>query len=80
MIKGNTLDDMHNMLMEQMTRLMECESDEELDKEVKRSKQIQDIAKVVVENSKTILEANKVALEYGINTVKSDVLSLEYKK
>lgn len=79
MIKGNTLDDMHNMLMEQMTRLMDCESDEELEKEIKRTKSISDVAKVVVENSKTILDANKLALEYAGTTVRSDVLKLDIK-
>lgn len=79
MIKGNTLDDMHNMLMEQMTRLMDCDDEKELDKEIKRTKSVSDIAKVVVDNARNILDANKLALEYTGSTVKSDVLKLELK-
>ena len=42
-----------------------AEDDEEIEKEVKRSKAIEGTAKNIIENSKTMLEAQKVALEYG---------------
>lgn len=61
----NTLVDLHNILMEQLERLNDAEDDEEIEKEVKRSKAIEGTAKNIIENSKTMLEAQKVALEYG---------------
>ena len=77
----NTLMDMHNILMEQLERLNDDElSDEELEKEIKRSKALGDTAKVIVDNSKTILEAQKVALEYGIETGTPTLFQAEEKK
>ena len=64
----NSLLDLHNLLFEQMERLNDEDlTDEQLDKEIKRSKAMGDIAKVAVDNSKTILEAQKYQAEYGLD-------------
>lgn len=61
----NTLVDLHNNLMEQLERLMDAETVEEIEREMQRSKAVSDIAKVVVDNSKLVLDATKISLEYG---------------
>ena len=77
----NTLLDMHNILMEQLERLNDDElTDEQLDKEIKRSKALGDTAKVIVDNSKTMLEAQKVALEYGVDSDVPNLFQAEEKK
>lgn len=78
----NTLMDMHNILMEQLERLNDDElTDEQLDKEIKRSKALGDTAKVIVDNSKTILEAQKIRLEYGEDKdINTSSMFIENKK
>ncbi len=61
----NTLTDMHNILFEQLERLNDAETPEEVEKEMQRSKSMADIAKVMIENSRTLLDAHKTALEYN---------------
>lgn len=61
----NTLVDMHNILFEQLERLNDAETPEEVEQEMQRSKSMADIAKVMVENSRTVLDAHKTALEYN---------------
>ena len=62
----NTLLDVHNILMEQLERLSDEDlDDEQLEKEMKRSKSMTDLTKVIVDNSNTMLDAQKLATEYG---------------
>ncbi|MCR5350082.1 MAG: hypothetical protein K6E20_03720 [Acholeplasmatales bacterium] len=75
----NSLIDVHNLLMEQMERLMDAESPEEIEKEISRSKAVADVSKVIVDNSKTMLDAVKTGLEYGEN-FSGTILGIEMKE
>lgn len=55
---SNQLTDLNTHLFAQLERL-EHASDETLENEVKRSKSITDVSKVVVENARLALEAEK---------------------
>lgn len=62
----NTLSDLNNYLFEQMERLQDdCLSDEELEKEIKRSNAVQSVAKTIIENGELALKAKKHLDEYG---------------
>ena len=62
----NTLMDVHNILMEELERLNDEDiKDKDLEKEIKRSKSMTEITKVIVDNSKTMLDAQKLTIEYG---------------
>lgn len=62
----NKLTDMHNILFEQLERLNEEELDGELmDKEIKRSKAVTDVAKTIVNNGNLMLSAKKHIDEHG---------------
>lgn len=76
MVKGTMLMDMHDMLMEQMTRLADAESDEELKREQERGKAMANIARTVIDNAKLLLEAQKVAEENCIEN-KGTIYQLE---
>lgn len=58
----NSLTDLNNVLFEQLERLADDEAD--LDKEIKRSKAITDVAKNIVENARLLLDAQKHVDEY----------------
>lgn len=58
----NSLTDLNNALFEQLERLSDDEAD--LDKEIKRSKAITDVAKNIVENARLLLDAQKHVDEY----------------
>ncbi len=75
----NSLIDVHNLLMEQMERLMDAETPEEVEKEMGRTKAVSDVAKVIVENSKTMLDAVKTGLEYG-ESFSGTILGIEMKE
>ena len=62
----NTLSDLNNYLFESIERLNDDElSDEELDKEIKRSEAVQKIAKTIIDNGSLALQAKKYLDEYG---------------
>lgn len=62
----NTLSDLNNYLFEQMERLQDDSlSDEELEKEIKRSNAVQSVAKTIIENGELALKAKKHLDEYG---------------
>ena len=75
----NSLLDVHNLLMEQMERLMDAETPEEIEKEMGRAKAVADISKVIVDNSKTMLDATKLGIEYNQN-FSGTILAIEEKK
>lgn len=62
----NTLTDLNNYLFEAIERLNDDElTDEELDKEIKRSEAVQKIAKTIIDNGTLALQAKKHLDEYG---------------
>lgn len=63
----NSLEDLNNYLFECIERVIDDDlSPEELDKEIKRSGAVQNIAKNIIENSKLALDAKKHFDQYGI--------------
>jgi UPF0288 family protein (methanogenesis marker protein 3) len=63
----NGLKDLNNHLFMQLERLGDEDlSDEELKKEVQRTKAIASIASNIVNNANLIFNAKKTALEYGL--------------
>ena len=62
----NTLTDLNNHLFAQLERLGDEDLDEEqVKKEVQRSKAITDVAKVIVDNGRLALQTMKHLDEYG---------------
>lgn len=55
----NTLNDLNNHLFEQLERLSDAGTEEEIKQELDRSKSVSDIAKNVIENGKLVLEAQR---------------------
>ena len=56
----NTLADLNNHLFEQLERLNDEElSGEDFEKEVKRSKALQNIGKTIIDNGRLVLDAEK---------------------
>ena len=63
----NTLSDLNNHLFEQLERLNDEDlSDIDLEKEIKRSKAICNVAKTITENANTVIQGQKVICEYGL--------------
>lgn len=61
----NTLSDLNNHLFAQLERLSdEGLSDENLNKEIERSKAISTVAKTIIDNAKTSLEGAKFNYEH----------------
>ncbi|MCM1179976.1 MAG: hypothetical protein NC347_06950 [Clostridium sp.] len=61
-----TLNDLNEYLFQELDRLTnEDLSEEELDKEIKRSEALQKVAKTVIENGTLALQAKKYVDEYG---------------
>ena len=62
----NTLSDLNNYLFEAIERINDDDlSDEELDKEIKRSESVNKIAKTIIDNGNLALKAKKHLDEYG---------------
>lgn len=62
----NTLHDLNNYLFEAIERLNDDDlSEEQLDKEIKRSEAVQKVAKTIIENGQLALQAKKHLDEYG---------------
>jgi len=63
----NKLIDLNNHLFEQLERLNDDDlTDEQLEKEIKRSKAMTSVGKVIVDNARVALDAIKTKEEYGI--------------
>lgn len=65
---NNNLESLNNYLFEELERLNDDENlikEENLDKELKRSKAITQVANQIVQNAKVVLEAKKHADMFG---------------
>lgn len=63
----NTLTDLNNYLFECIERVNDDSlSDEELEKEIKKSETIQKVAKTIIDNASVALSAQKHFDEYGL--------------
>ena len=63
----NKLTDLNNYLFESIERLNNDElSDEELEREIKRSDAVQKVAKNIIDNAGLALQAQKHFDEYGV--------------
>lgn len=62
----NTLGDLNNYLFETLERLMDDGmTEEEMEREVKRSKAVTNVAKAVIHSGELALKAQKYKTEYG---------------
>lgn len=62
----NTIADLNNYLFEQLERLQDDDlSDEEFEREIKRSRTVQGIAKTIIDNGDLALKVKKYNDEYG---------------
>ena len=62
----NTLSDLNNYLFEQIERINDDSlTDEELEKEIKRSNAVTKVAKTIIDNGALALEAKKYLDDYG---------------
>lgn len=77
----NKLSDLNNHLFEAIERLNnEDLTDEELEKEIKRSKAMEGIAKTIIESGNLALQARKHLEQYGDeNTVELPLLGVTSK-
>lgn len=57
--------DLNNVLFEQLERLQEAESNEELETELKRANAVTGVSSQIVKNAALMLDAEKIRLEYG---------------
>lgn len=73
----NTLNDLNNYLFEQLERINDDSlSDEELDREIKRSDAVQKVARTIVDNANLVLQAKKHVEEWGKDTVDAPMLGI----
>lgn len=64
---NNRLSDLNNFLFAQLERLDNPEmTDEEFEREIKRSKAITETGKAIVENAKLALEGQRFLADFGI--------------
>lgn len=77
----NKLSDLNDHLFESIERLNDDSlSDEELEKEIKRSEAVQKIAKAIIDNGSLALQAKKHFDEYGIdNNIELPLLGITDK-
>ena len=77
----NKLSDLNDRLFESIERLNDDSlSDEELEKEIKRSEAVQKIAKAIIDNGSLALQAKKHFDEYGIdNNIELPLLGITDK-
>lgn len=73
----NKLTDLNDHLFEQLERLNDDElTEEQLNKEINRSKAMQDIAKQIIDNSRVQVEVTKLMIDYGdINEINGKNMS-----
>ena len=62
-VKGNSISDLNNMLMEQMNRLADADSMDDLNKERIRSESMCVIASQAINNYKIAIETQKLLIE-----------------
>lgn len=63
----NKLSDLNNYLFESIERVVDDNlTDEELDREIKRSEAVQKIARTIIDNGNLALQAQKHFDEYGL--------------
>lgn len=77
---NNNLQALNNYLFEELERLNdddEINTDEKLEREIKRSKAITDVASQIVQNAKVVLDAKKHSDSFGDKL--TDFYKLEYK-
>lgn len=65
MAKNNKIIDLNNHLFEQLERLLDAEEDAEIEREVKRSRAINNIATCITANAAMALKAQEHIYEYG---------------
>lgn len=65
MSQGNSLTDMHDLLMDQMRRLACVESDN-VDEEVERARSMASLATAINNNASTIIKATQISMNAGI--------------
>lgn len=76
----NTLVDLNNHLFEQMERLNDDDlTEEELNREINRTKAMTDVASRIIDNAQLGLQAEKLKIEYGHREVELPEM-LENKK
>lgn len=64
----NSLQDLNNYLFESLERINDDDlTDEELEKEIKRSEAVTKVASTIINNAKVQLKALQYADEYGYN-------------
>ena len=69
MAMKNTLTDLNNYLFESLERLMDDDlSQEDLDREINRSRAVTDVAQAIIHSGELSLKANKLKAEYGSET------------
>lgn len=69
MAMKNTLTDLNNYLFETLERLMDDDqTQEELDREIHRSKAVTDVAQAIIHSGELSLKANRLKAEYGRET------------
>lgn len=62
----NTLADLNNHLFEQMERLNDDDlTDEQLEKEIKRTDAMKDVATQIIANAQIVLKATELNMEYS---------------
>lgn len=79
----NDLQSLNDYLFEELERLNddeELKTEENLDREVKRSKAITSVAKTIVDNANVVLEAMKFKNEYGLKKELPKMLSASDEK
>jgi len=78
----NKLNDLNNHLFEQMERLNDEElTDEQLAKEIARTKIMTNLANAIINNAKTVLDAQKHIDEFGKNaTTLNPIFMIENKE
>ncbi len=76
----NKLVDLNNHLFEELERLNDEDlKDEELEKEIERSKAITDVSQKIIDNAELMLKAQKHYDEYGIKYERNNLLLGEGK-
>lgn len=76
----NTLNDLNNYLFEQIERISDDSlTDDELNKEIKRSDAVQRVAKTIIDNANLVLQAKKHADEWGNSEVIAPMLETNDK-
>ena len=71
-INGNNLSDLNTYLFQELDRLNDefiINREEELNREIKRSKSITDVAQTIINNAQTLIEAQKLFNQNGQNEI-----------